>query len=165
MQAAAQSNEVESLVAAAQAESAQLVEELRTQLDVAVLEKQRTIDEFEAYRADIEQREAAIAAEKEFAAKRDERLGQVREVAAFPDTYLTDNAERWARMSDEDFAAALGEYQTLSGGRKVESSIPKRTALVASREIDSHSGPAGRELYRQVMRGRLVDADRAPLTS
>ena len=155
IESAAQESEIEARVAAATAEAAAEVEALRAQLDVAVLERQAAIDELSTFKAELEALEAAEEEAKTVAARREERLAQVKEVASFTDEYLEANADRFAAMSDEDFEARLAEYAAIS---KPSGGIPKTTALTSAREVASDNNNS-RSIVGDFMRGTLTGID------
>jgi len=162
----AQTSEVDALVAAAKEESAKEIEELRTQLDLAVLKAEKVTADFEDFKAELERVEAEKAAKIAFDAKREERLQAVKEVAAFTEERLLANADRWAGMSDEEFASLLEDYKAVSPKPTVkDAKVPAKTALVASRDLglDSHD-PDGKELYQRVMQASLQDRRNHPRT-
>lgn len=131
-EAAQADSEVGKAVAEATAPLTEQITSLQTQLDEAVLartaaeEANATQEKFWADA--IAEQEAADTA----AARKDERLAKVRETANFPEEYLTENADRFAAMSDEDFEARLGEWSTIAPKATVV--IPSTTGLHASRE-------------------------------
>lgn len=130
------------------------VKELQSQLDAAVLETQKAKQEKEDLLGQIEADRQAAEAASQLAARREERLAKVAEVASFPDEYMQANADRWASMSDEDFEAAINDWKTI-GAKKVEAETvepPRQTAMVASRE-DNKSSSALREIFDLKLRG------------
>jgi DNA repair exonuclease SbcCD ATPase subunit len=110
------------------------IAELESQLDAAVLEASQAKEEKDNLQKAWDDEKAEADAATELAARRDERLQKVREVASFPDDYLEKNADRFAAMSDEDFTARLEEWQTLAS--KQNGGPPRRTALTAARQED-----------------------------
>lgn len=111
------------------------ITELQTALDAAVLEAAA-----EKARADAFDAEKAAAAEAAtLEARKDERLAKVKEVANFPDEYLTANADRFVAMSDEDFEARLEDYRQIAAKATGTEGIPGTTALLATRETAAGS--------------------------
>jgi len=90
------------------------VAELEKKLDTAVLEAQAATEERDAVVAWLDAEAVASAEAAEIAARRDERLTQVKDTASFPAEYLEANAERWASMDDETFEALLADYAAAS---------------------------------------------------
>lgn len=144
----ASQSEVETRIAEAKAEADAQVKELQSQLDAAVLEAQKAKQDHSDLVTYLEAEKTAAETAAAQAARRDERLDKVKEVANFPDEYMTANAERWAAMGDEDFEAALADYK-LSGTKKDEGTtqIPSQTAMQAGREEASKSTSALREVF------------------
>lgn len=130
------------------------IKELQSQLDAAVLETQKAKQEKADLEAEIAAAKEAEEHAKALAARRDERLAKVGEVASFPDEYMQANADRWAAMSDEDFEAAVSDWKTISvkkaEGEEVDP--PRQTAMVASRE-DKSTSSALRDIFDLKLRG------------
>lgn len=146
-------NASKSEVEASIAEMDSKIKELQSQLDAAVLETQNAKQEKADLEAKIEAEKQAEENAKALAARKDERLAKVGEVASFPEEYLQANADRWAAMSDEDFDAAVNDWKTISV-KKTEgedSTPPRQTAMVASREEKSSS--ALRDIFDLKLRG------------
>lgn len=135
LRASREASEIESRVTKAVTEATEpltaQVTELQGKLDAAVLEAQN-----EKARADgLEAEKVAAAEAATLAARKDERLAKVKEVANFPEEYLNANAERFAAMNDEDFEARLEEYrQIATKATGTEGALPKVTALKAATE-------------------------------
>lgn len=157
MESAAQESEVAAAISAVKAEAAAEIEELRSNLDNAVLAAQAAKNELDTYKADIEAIAAAETLATEVAARREERLAQVKEAASFPDEYLEANADRYAAMSDEDFAERLQEFAAISPAKSGDDKIPSTTALTAAR--DETNDKSGMGLIKEVMRGTLTGTD------
>lgn len=129
---------------AADSESNELktkIAELEAQLDAAVLEAATAKEEKETLQKAWDDEKAEAEAAQEMAARREERLAKVKEVASFPDDYLEKNADRFAAMSEEDFTARIEEWQTLAS--KNNGGPPKRTALTAARQEDDDASSLG----------------------
>lgn len=135
LRASQEASDIETRIATAVSEATtpltDQVTDLQTKLDAAVLDAQN-----EKARADgLESEKVAAAEAATLAARKDERLAKVKEVANFPQAYLDTNAERFAAMSDEDFEARLEEYrQIASKATGTEGGLPKVTALKAANE-------------------------------
>lgn len=123
--------------------------ELQTKLDAATLEAENAKKERDDIVAWLDG-EAKSAEEKAaIEARRDERIEKVKEAANFPETYIEENADRIAAMSDEEFDARLSEWAALSGTKSAgDDELPRETALRAAREgrDDTTRKSAGREL-------------------
>lgn len=150
METAATESEIGARIAAIQADADAQIADVRTQLDTAVLEAGQAKGELATFRADLTEMAEAEASRVAIEARTEDRLARVKEVASFPDEYLSSNALRFAAMSDEDFAERLAEWASLSAKSVAPAGgIPKQTALVAAREITDNSG---RGAMREVMR-------------
>jgi hypothetical protein len=128
-----QETEVGRAIAEAVAERDAKITELQDQLDA--VEAARTAAESQL--AETTQFWADAIAEHqqelELAAKRDERTAKAREAGVFSEDYITANADRFAAMSDDDFAARLDEWRLIaSKASTAEPATPRKTALVAS---------------------------------
>jgi multidrug resistance efflux pump len=149
METAATESETAARIDAFKADAEAQIAEVRAQLDTAVLEAQQAKSELDTFKAELAALAEAEAAQAAIEARRDERLARVKEVASFPEEYLTLNADRFAAMSDEDFEEKVAEWAMISSKTPaVAGGIPAKTALVAAREVTSDSG---RILVREVM--------------
>lgn len=137
-------------VDAATAELKDKIAELESKLDAAVLEASQAKEEKENLQKAWDDEKAAEAAAKELAARREERLEKVREVASFPDEYLEANADRFAAMDEEEFLARIEEWKTLTA--KSEDGVPKKTALTAARHESNGGGDSQLNLLREFRR-------------
>ena len=140
LRASQEASEIESRINAAVATATEpltaQVTELQSKLDAAVIEAQN-----EKARADgLEAEKVAAAEAATLAARKDERLGKVKEVANFPQEYLDANAERFAAMSDEDFEARLDEYRQIAVKGTGTDGLPNKTALHAATESGTGGG-------------------------
>lgn len=159
LEAQAQETEVGKAVAAAVTEKDTQITELQTQLDTATAA--RTTAESKLTEAEQFWTEA-IAAHQEavaIAARRDERVSQASELGVFNDEYITKNADRFAAMSDDDFAARLDEWRLIAKDVK-PTGIPDRTAMSASR-AEPGAGSSTSGLHRLAeLRLKRVDPRR-----
>ncbi|QBQ74863.1 hypothetical protein [Caudovirales GX15bay] len=139
LEAQVQETETGKAIAEAVAAKDSDISKLQEQLDAA--EAARTAAE--AQRAELEQfwtdAIAAHEAEATMAARRAERAEAARTAEVLSDEYIEKNADRFAAMSDEDFAARLEEWRLIASKTREGSSaaVPARSALVASRADDS----------------------------
>lgn len=144
---AAQTSEVEQAKAELKAEFEPQITELQQQLDEKVLEAQNAATERDAIKAWLDAEAAAAGERQTIEARKAERLAKVKEVANFPDDYLTKHADRFAAMSDEDFAVACEGWAAI-GGKPGGDTIPNKTALHAGRESEGSAvGSATKELF------------------
>ena len=134
LEAQAQETEVGKAVAAAVAERETQIAGLQTQLDSATAARtaaESKLSETEQFWTD------AITAHEEAAAtaaRRDQRVGQAAELGVFNEEYISQNADRFAAMSDDDFAARLEEWRLIAAEAKpAGATVPDRTAMTASR--------------------------------
>ena len=134
--AAAEASNIDAKIAEAVAGSEAKAAELQSQLDAAVLEAEAAKAEHIALVTQIAETEAAATAAAELAARKDERLVQVKEHASFPDEYVEANADRFAAMSDEAFEAALADWKAIGVKAPIVDGIPAVTAMTAARSTD-----------------------------
>jgi len=130
----ATSADVAEAVAAVQAGYDAEIAELRSELDLKVLEVTNAQLEVAAIKAWLQSEADAAAEFQLITARKAERLAKVKEVAAFPEDYLSTNADRFAAMSDEDFQVALDGWAAISSHHSGGDTIPTQTALHAGRE-------------------------------
>jgi hypothetical protein len=156
-----QVSEVESRVAAIKAEKDAEIADIQRQLDEAVLQAAG-----ERLRADaivewLEAEKTAAEQAAEQAARRDERLAKVKEVANFPEEYLVKHADRFAAMTDEDFEAhveGLREIAAAAGLKPAGSTLPDKTGLHAARDDNTSTrsvGSATKEIFALRRSGRI----------
>lgn len=129
-------SEVEAKLAEAKAEYETKLSEIQAQLDTAVLEAEKAKTEKEEIVAFLEAEGKKAEEAAALAARRDERLKQVAEVASFPEEYVEANADRWAGLDDEQFAALLEDYKAVGAKKDDEgdNAPPAGSAMTASRE-------------------------------
>lgn len=152
LEAASKESEVGKAVEAAVAEAItplqSQVSDLQKQLDDATVARtaaETAKAEVEAFWAD-----AVAKAEQEqtVAARKDERIAKIRDAKVFDDAYIEANADRFAAMSDEDFAARMEEWA--AAVPKTTTFIPTATALTAARQdgAPANQGSALSELKK-----------------
>lgn len=151
LESSQQHSALEQAVAQAKAELEGQIAELQTKLDAAVLEAAQAKDAKEALEKAWEDEKQSAEEHKLLEARRDERLQKMREVACFPDSYLDEHADRFAALSDEDFAARLEEWSAIS-----VKDIPKKTAFTAARNESTNDDESALPALRE-FRQRLVD--------
>jgi DNA polymerase III delta prime subunit len=157
LRASQEASEIEARIATAVGEATEplsaQVTELQTKLDASVIEAQN-----EKARADgLEAEKVAAAEAATLAARKDERVAKVAEVANFPKEYLDANAERFAAMSDEDFEARLDEYRQIAVKGTGTDGLPAKTALKAT--TDSGAGPKPDSAVRDLFAMRRAGID------
>lgn len=158
LEAQAQEGEVGKAVATAVAEKETQITDLQTQLDAATAGRTAA----ESKLAETEQYwTAAIAAQEEavaIAARKDTRIGQASEIGVFSEEYLAQNSDRFAAMSDADFAARLDEWKLIAAQAGGETQAPPATtAMVASRTDQPGVKPSSTLGRLAEMRARSVD--------
>lgn len=122
--------------AVAEATEAKDAEISRLQQAVDAAEAARTaaenkLSETEQFWTDsIAAQEAAV----ELAARKGQRVAEASEAGVFSEDYITENADRFAAMSDEDFKARMEEWRLIAAkaGDTPAPPAPARTALVAA---------------------------------
>lgn len=156
LEAQAQDSEVGRAVAAAVAEKDTQISDLQSQLDTAVAARtaaEAKMTETETFWAEaIAAHEEAIA----FEARRNERVSKAAEIGVFNDDYIAANADRFAAMSDEDFAARLEEWRLIAAD-KAPSGIPAKTAFTASRVEQPQTSTGSRLGQLAALRANRVD--------
>lgn len=127
-------SQTDAAVAAAKAELEAQISDLQAKLDTAVLEAQAAKEDRDATVSYLEGEAAAVEAAAAIAARKDERMAKVKEVASFPDEYLTENADRFAAMSDEEFEKALEDWKVIAPKKagSTDDKIPAKTAMTAA---------------------------------
>lgn len=161
--ASQEAEEVEARIAQAKAEAEEAKAEVEKQLDTVTLERDEAVKaktELEEYLA-TEAKKAEEAAE--FAAKRDERVAQVKEVASFSDEHIEASADRWTAMADEDFAGLLEDWKVVKASKDDKggqsTTIPAATAMTATRDGDGAGAADAASVRREVMGLRAQGID------
>jgi hypothetical protein len=130
---AAGASELDAKLAEVKAENDAKVADLQASLDTAILEASTAKTELQETVAYLEAENAAKVEAEAAAARKDERVSKVKEVASFPDEYLEANADRFAAMSEETFEAALADWAVVSKpGKSTKDALPAATAMTAS---------------------------------
>lgn len=130
--------------------------DLAGQLDEAKAAQKAAEDALAAHIAADEQAKADAEAAAAFLALKAERVAKVEELALFDADHVAASAERWASMSDEEFASNLADWAQIAS-RKVDAGVPVATVLAASREMasaGSQSTGSHADLIRNVRSGR-----------
>jgi uncharacterized coiled-coil protein SlyX len=158
LEAQAQESEVGKAVAQAVGERETQIADLQTQLDTATAARtaaETKLAETEKYWVDT------IAAHEEavtMAARKEQRVGQATELGVFDAKYIEANADRFAAMSDEDFAARIDEWKLIAASAKPGEgkTPPATTAMVASR-TETGTDTASKLSRLAELRARNVD--------
>jgi uncharacterized protein YhaN len=151
LKASKEEKDFESRIATAKAELEEQIKSLQGELDTANLKAEQATKQHEDLVAALEQAKVEQEAAAELARRRDERLAKVREVASFSDEYIEKAADRWAALSDEDFAALVADWVEVAGKKTDAASqndLPPASAMTASR---SDADKSSRSALREVM--------------
>lgn len=158
LEGAAQQSEVEAKVTAVKAEADEFLAAVQKQLDEKVLEAKAAQDELTAIKAWLDDEKAKQDRESDQAARRDERVAKVKEVASFPDDYVTANADRWSAMDDEAFQTYLEDIKVVAS--KTEgTTVPAKTAMTAARENSGGGDGKVGSVLREVLDLRQAGVD------
>lgn len=152
LKASAEAEAVDAKIAELEEAHAVAVAELQSQLDTAVLEAEEAKKLVEDAKAFAEAEAQAWQEAAESAARKEDRLARVKEVASFPEDYLEANADRWSAMDEDSFEAALSDYAAVpkaeSAAESTDTEVPTETALEGERETASEdSGSAIRGVF------------------
>jgi uncharacterized coiled-coil protein SlyX len=156
LEAQAQESEVGKAVASALADRETQITDLQTQLDAATAGRtaaESKLTEAEQFWTD------AIAAHEEavaVASRKESRITQASEIGVFSDDYIAQNADRFAAMSDADFAARLDEWKLIASQAGEGKAPPKQTAMVASRTDVGAGKPSALTRLAEI-RARNID--------
>jgi hypothetical protein len=149
---AAQETEVGKAVAEAVAAKETALSELQTKLDAAEAAKntaETALSDLEAFWAKaIEDAATAEALE----AKKTERLAEAKDIGVFTDEELTEKADRFAAMSDEDWADRTGEWKAIAGKKTAGAGTTTTTAFQASRQSTSDKPGSSLRLISEMRR-------------
>lgn len=124
-------------------------EEARVDADRQIAELEATLKEKDealaAANAKVEELEGEIKAAAEaarLAELADERASQVMEVTEFSEEHVAERKEAWARMSDDEFASVLKDFEeiTESASRHDDGKPPKSPKLDPVRETAGKKG-------------------------
>lgn len=133
---AQEADEVAAKIAEVEAEAEAKVTDLQAKLDVATAEAATAKEAHEAFVQEIEAFKAAEEAAAAFEQAKAERVAAIKEaVPALAEEYLTENAERFAKMDEEAFQASLEGFKAVAakGAPAPKSEIPAQTAMTAAR--------------------------------
>lgn len=125
-------NELETAVAEATAGLKDEVATKQTELETAQAQLAAVTTERDALLAEKSEFEAAIEA----ADRKDERVAAVKDLEVFPETFITAQADSWATLDDDGWAAKLeelGQLKDVVATPPAPGSIPaRRSALLAT---------------------------------
>jgi lysozyme family protein len=132
------------------------VAELQSKLDAA--EAARTAAEHKFSESEQFWTDAVASAqqEAEAAARREQRVAAAKAAGVLADSYVDENADRFAAMADEEFNARLDEWRAIANAAGVKTGgIPSSTALEASRATED--APVSALAYIGEFRRQRVD--------
>lgn len=154
---AVQETEVGKAVAAATEPLEAQIEELQKKVDDAEVAKTAA----ETAKAELEAFWTTAITESEEAAARETRKGERVEAAkaagVLTEDYITEQADRLADMSDEEFAARIDEWKVIAEQAKTTSKIPGDTTFTASRETASNHEGSALGVLRDMRKNRKSD--------
>jgi fibronectin type 3 domain-containing protein len=160
LKAGVEQSEIEQRHAKEKAELESKISEIQAQLDSAVLKAAEAEKQHTELVAFLEAEQAKADAAAEIARRREDRLAVVKQVASFPDEYMEANADRWAALADEDFAALTEDWKAIAskpaGDESDDNSdqMPAgQTAMVASRNDESDGKSAVRDIFDLTLSG------------
>lgn len=134
-------------------------DELQIKLDAAIIEATEAKTKHDEFVAWLDAEAAKVEQEQQAAAIRDERVEAVKALELFPEEYVVDNADRYARMEQDAFEALLSDWQAVKASKKDETVVETTTtptAFVATRDDD---GKPKVSAMREVMRLRNEGVD------
>ena len=160
LSASAKETEVGKAISDALAPKEAEIADLQSRLDAAEARATKAETEFSDFKAAVEakEKEAEEAAARE--GRKTERVKAMKEAKVFSDAYVDEHADRFAAMSDEDFAARMDEWKAIVAKDDAgDGKIPEKTGFQASREGTGNGGlPAGSVLGELgSLRGALSD--------
>jgi hypothetical protein len=149
LEAEASKDETAAQIAEATAELETKLADAQGELDVKVAEAEAAKQELADVIAFLEAEEAAKTEAAAAEARKAERVEKVKESANFSDDYLAENADRWAKMADEDFDALVETIKTAAPkkeGASADDKIPADTKLAGASEKASQGEGGGSAL-------------------
>lgn len=141
---AVEADEVAAKIAEAKAEADAQVADLQAKLDVATAEAATAKEAHESLVAFLDDTAKAEAEAAAFETAKAERIAAIKEAApALPEEYLTENADRFAKMDEEAFQASLDGFKAVAAKAPAgKSEIPAQTAMTAARTISDDATPS-----------------------
>lgn len=154
---AAAGSELESAVAAATATLTDQVATKQSELEAAQATVAAVTTERDALLADKAEFEDAIA----IAARKDERVAAVADIVTFPETFIAAQADAWAALDDDGWAAKLEELGGLKDIVTPAPGLPSRpSALLAT--AGAGAGGQGETASRRLIRAQAALSTTAP---
>lgn len=165
---AIRASEAEEAVAAKVAEAVAAkdaeISELHGTIDTLTLRAEKAEADYDSVISWLEAETKAAEEAAALAARRDERLAAVKEVASFAEDYIEANVDRWVALDDAAFASLVEDWKAIAAARPViategkdetdEVEVPVATAIEASRANEGGDKWGDvREVLRMPLRG------------
>jgi hypothetical protein len=164
LSASAKETEVGKAISDALAPKEAEIADLQSKLDAAEARATKAETEFTDFKAAAEAKEKEDEENKAREARKGDRVKAMKDAKVFSDTYVDENADRFAAMSDEDFAARMEEWKAVTaskgeGGEGGGEKIPEKTGLQAAREGSGNGNLPTGSLLGELgsLRGALSD--------
>lgn len=156
LEAAAMETEVGKAVAEAVTAKDAEISDLQAKLDAAEAAKTAA----EARVTELEAAEAKRLEDELTAARREERVAKAKEIGVLSDEYVDKNADRFAAMSDDEWAGRVDEWAAIAdaAGSSKTPPPPSATVLEATRISTSGESGSALSLIGAMRRGALPTA-------
>ena len=119
-------SETDAAIEQVKAEYTSTIEDLQRQLDEEAIKAESARNELANVVSYLEAEVNADAERAEFEARRAARIEAVNEVAEFPEDRLEASADRWAKMSDEEFASLLEDFAAAAAPSKKAAKVDEQ---------------------------------------
>lgn len=119
-------SETDAAIEQVKAEYTSTIEDLQRQLDEEAIKAESARNELANVVSYLEAEVNAEAERAEFEARRAARIEAVNEVAEFPEDRLEASADRWAKMSDEEFASLLEDFAAAAAPSKKAAKVDEQ---------------------------------------
>lgn len=112
---------------------------VKAELDTATLKAEQSEAKYTELVDYLDAEEASRVAAEEAAARKDERVAKVKEIAKFSDEYITKRENEWAELSDEHFEVLLEDLKAVASADPVkpngaDATPPRETAMSGSED-------------------------------
>jgi len=156
--------QISARIAEAVAEKDAEISELRGTIDTLTLRAEKAENDYNEVIAWLEVEKKAIEEAAELAARKEERLAVIKEVASFKEEYIEANIDRWVALEEAAFASLVEDWKALEASRPSVATeakdddeiddVPVATAMEASRDNEGGDKWSDmRELSRIHLRG------------
>lgn len=135
--------ETEAKIAEAVAALTEEVAEAKKALDIATAEAEKAKNELADITSFLEAEKTEAEAQAAAAERRSERVDEVKANADYKDEYIEAQADRWASMSDEEFAGLIEDLKAAgvkSSKGDADDTLPTDTKLTAASEKANKDG-------------------------